>query len=67
MTDYKHSINDLRFNGVQYRTFINDNAELVIRYNEYGDDYTEEVYDATGTLIRVVDVQDGHTHIQGGM
>jgi hypothetical protein len=55
------------FYGVDYRTFINDNAEMVIRYNEYGHDYTDEVYDPAGTLIRVVDVENGYTHIQGGM
>ena len=66
MTDYKRSINDLKFHGVDHRTFINDDAEMVIRYNEYGDDYTEEVYDTVGTLIRVIDVEDGNTHIQGG-
>ena len=54
MTDYRRSIADLKFYGVPYRTFTNDNAELVIRYNEYGDDYTEEVYDATGSLIRII-------------
>ena len=67
MTDYQSSINSLKFHGVPYRTFINDEADMVIRYNEYGDDYTDEVYDAVGALIRVVDVQDGNTHIQGGM
>ena len=66
MSDYQCSINSLQFYGVPHRTFINAEAEMVIRYNEYGDDYTDEVYDTTGTLIRVVDVQDGYTHIQGG-
>lgn len=67
MTDYQSSINSLKFHGVPHRTFINDEADMVIRYNEYGDDYTEEVYDAVGTLIRVVDFEDGYTNIQGGM
>jgi len=59
MSDYKSSINCLKHQGVTYRTFINDNAEMVIRYNEYGDDYTDEVYDTTGKLIRIVDFEDG--------
>ena len=67
MSDYRRSINSLKFHGIDYRTFINDDAEMVIRYNEYGEDYTEEVYDPAGTLIRVVDFEDGYTHIQGGM
>jgi hypothetical protein len=59
---YKSSINSLKFDGVPYRTFINDNAEMVIRYNEYGEDYTDEVYDTTGKLIRVVDFKDGEMY-----
>jgi hypothetical protein len=59
MSDYKSSINCLKHQGVTYRTFINDNAEMVIRYNEYGDDYTDEVYDTIGKLIRIVDFEDG--------
>lgn len=51
MSDYRRSINSLNFYGVPYRTFTNDKAELVIRYNEYDNDYTEEVYDTTGTLL----------------
>ena len=66
MSDYKGSINSLKFHGVPYRTFINDNAEMVIRYNEYGDDYTDEVYATDGSLICIVDVEEGHTNIQGG-
>lgn len=67
MTDYKRSINDLRFEGIKHRTFINDDGEMVLRYNEYGKDYTDEVYDPAGNLIRVVDFEDGYAHIQGGM
>lgn len=59
MSDYKSSINSLKFHGVPYRTFINDNAEMIIRYNEYGEDYTDEVYDTIGNLIRIVDFEDG--------
>lgn len=62
MSDYRKSINSLKFYGVPYRTFINAEADMVIRYNEYGDDYTEEVYDTMGVLIRIVDVQDGYTY-----
>lgn len=67
MTDYRRSINSLRFHGIIYRTFINEDTEMIIRYNEYGEDYTDEVYDPAGTLIRIVDFEDGYTHIQGGM
>lgn len=67
MSDYRRSINSLKFYGVDHRTFINDDAEMVIRYNEYGENYTDEVYDTTGTLIRIVDFEDGYTHIQGGI
>ena len=65
LTAYRQSINSLKFHGVPYRTFINADSDMVIRYNEYGDDYTEEVYSPVGTLIRVIDVEDGNTHIQG--
>ena len=50
MTDYRRSIKSLRFHGIIYRTFINEDAEMIIRYNEYGEDYTDEVYDPAGTL-----------------
>lgn len=66
LTAYKRSIANLNFYGVPHRTFINAEAEMVIRYNEYGADYTEEVYAPNGSLLRVVDVQDGYKHIQGG-
>jgi hypothetical protein len=64
MTAFRKSINALKFEGVPYRTFINDNADMVIRYNEYGENYTDEVYDSTGTLMQIIDVQDGYKHIQ---
>lgn len=63
-TSYRRSINSLRFQGVPYRTYIDEKGDMIIRYNEYGDDYTEEVYDTVGTLIRVIDVEDGYIHIQ---
>lgn len=67
MSDYKKSIADLKFHGVPYRTFINDDADMVVRYNEYGEDYTEEVYNSAGYLVRIIDVQDGNITIQGGV
>ena len=66
MGTYKNSINDLKFHGIPYRTFINADGDMIIRYNEYGEDYTDEVYAADGSLICVVDVTDGYVHIQGG-
>lgn len=62
MSDYKRNINSLKFNGVQYRTFINDDAEMVIRYNEHNGNYTDEVYDPAGNLVRI----DEYTHTQIG-
>ena len=64
MSDYRKSINSLKFYGVPFRTFINDDANMIIRYNEYGDDYTDEIFDATGHLIQIVDFEDGYMHIQ---
>lgn len=66
MSDYKRNINSLKFNGIQYRTFINDNAEMVIRYNEYGENYTDEVYDPAGNLVRIIDFNDKNTYTQIG-
>ena len=67
LTAYKKSIEQLKFYGVPYRTFINDNADMVIRYNEYDKDYTDEIYDSIGNLIQIVDVENGNIHIQGGI
>lgn len=64
MTDYKRSINALKFEGISYRTFINDDANMVIRYNEFDKNYTDEIYDATGKLLCVIDFEDGNMHIQ---
>lgn len=64
MTDYQASINSLKFWGVPFRTFINDDGDKVIRYNEYGADYTDEIFDGVGNLIKVVDFEDGYIHIQ---
>ena len=59
MTDYKRITDSLKRQGVTYRTFVNDNAETVIRYNEYGDAYTEVVCATTGKLILIVEFEDG--------
>ena len=67
MTAFMRSIQSLNYHGVPYRVLLSDNNEVVIRYNEYGEDYTDEVYAADGSLIRVVDVTDGYVHIQGGV
>ena len=64
MTDYKKSRHNLIFNGVPHRVFINNNGDMVIRYNECYHNYTDEIFDGTGTLKQIIDVQDGHTHIQ---
>ena len=65
MTAFMQCINTMNYYGVPYRTLINDNT-IVVRYNEYGDDYTEEVFAADGSPIRVVDVFNGKVNI-GGM
>lgn len=67
VTALMKSIKSLTYHGVPYRVFVGDNAEIVVCYNEYGDDHTDEVYAADGSLIRVVDVTDGYVHIQGGV
>ena len=58
-TDYKRSIYAFRFEGIPYRTFINDDADMVIRYNEFDNHYTDEIYDATGKFLSVIDFEDG--------
>jgi hypothetical protein len=57
MTAFMHSIQTLNTFGVPYRVLINADNELVIRYNEYGEDYTDEVYAADGTLLQTVEVE----------
>lgn len=64
MTDYKQSINALKFEGISYRTFINDDADMVIRYNEFDKNYTDEIYDTTGKLLCVIDFEDGNMYVQ---
>lgn len=57
MTAFMRSIQTLNNFGVPYRVLINADNELVIRYNEYGEDYTDEVYAADGTLIQTLEVE----------
>ena len=57
MTDFMHSIQNLNNFGVPYRVLVNADNELVIRYNEYGKDYTDEVYAADGTLLKTLEVE----------
>ena len=65
MTDYRKTINSLKFWGVPFRTFINDDGDKVIRYNEYSDtDYTDEIFNGVGKLIQIVDYENGEVHIQ---
>lgn len=54
LTAFMESIETLNRYGVPYRIFINSNNQIVIRYNEYGEDYTDEIYDAAGNLIQTV-------------
>lgn len=63
MTDYRRCINSLKHQGIAYRTFTNDKTEMVIRYNEYGDSYSDVVCDTTGKLIRIVDFEDGDMYV----
>lgn len=67
MTDYKRHIISLKADGIPYRTFINDGGNMVIRYSEHNDDYTELMFDPAAKLIQVISVDDGYTHIQGGI
>lgn len=64
MTDYQKSKRSLIYNGVPHRVFINTDGDMVIRYNECYLDYTDEIFDATGTLTQIRTIQDGHIHIQ---
>lgn len=57
MTAFMCSIQTLNTFGVPYRVLISADTELVIRYNEYGENYTDEVYAADGTLLRTVEVE----------
>ena len=57
MTAFMRSIQTLNNFGVPYRVLVNANAELVIRYNEYAEDYTDEVYAADGTLLQTIEVE----------
>lgn len=61
LTDFMSSIETLNRYGVPYRIFINSNNQIVIRYNEYGTDYTDEVYSSVGDLIQTKEVQDNAT------
>ena len=63
-SNYKTFTEDLRFDGIPFRTFINDDADMVIRYNENNGDYSEAIYNGTGELIRCIDVINGETYIQ---
>lgn len=65
MTAFMNSIQTLNHQGVPYRTLINANT-IIVRYNEYGDDRTDEVYASNGTLLGIVDICDGSINIQGG-
>ena len=58
MTAFMSSIQTLNHQGVPYRILINGNT-IIIRYNEYGDDRTDEVYSPDGTLLSVIDIQGG--------
>lgn len=66
MTDYRHTINDLRYEGIHYRTFINDDGNMVIRHSEHDGDYEELIFNPAAKLIQVISVDDGYKHIQGG-
>ena len=59
LTQFMESIDTLNRYGVPYRIFINSNAEIVIRYNEYGTDYTDEVFNSVGNLIRTIETFKG--------
>lgn len=61
MTDFMQSIQSLNHHGIDYRILISANDEIIIRYNEYGIEHTDEVYAADGSLIHIVEVV-----IQGG-
>ena len=59
LTDFMSSIETLNRYGVPYRIFINSNNQIVIRYNEYDTDYTDEVYNSVGDLIQTVETFKG--------
>lgn len=61
LTAFMNSIETLNRYGVPYRIFINSDAEIVVRYNEYGQDYTDEVFDSIGNLIRTKEVYSNAT------
>ena len=64
MSDYRKFINELKFEGIPFKTFINDDGDMVVRLNEYDDDYTEIIYDGVGNCIRCIDVFEGEVYIQ---
>ena len=64
MSDYRKMINTLKHEGVLHRTFINDAGEMVIRYNECGEDYTEDIFNGVGKLVKIIDVQEDSVYIQ---
>lgn len=63
MSDFKKTVADFRYNGIKHKAFINEKGEMIIRYNENGENYTEDVFDGIGRLIQVVDVQDGSKYV----
>jgi hypothetical protein len=64
MSGYRQTIANLKREGVCYRAFINEYGEMVVRYNDNNNNYTEEIFDGVGKLIDIITVQDNETFSQ---
>lgn len=65
MTDYRKWISALRLEGIHFDTFINDDADMVIRIDYLNGDYSEHIFDSVGKRIRDIYVLDGELFVLG--
>ena len=59
MSEYRKWINALKFEGIQYDAFINDDGDMVVRIDYSDGDYHETIFNGVGKSIADIYVIDG--------